>query len=248
VHSRHDSRHRRAHRWPPGQCASGSRPVRGAYVCCPESLAVQCGDLRRPSTEEPGGFPRGFGPVGESPNTANKNTRKDEHPKSMPSGKQDFPVHSLCLAQGSVDTRDNQRFSMRGKACSWRGSRSKYQCRRQYRCSFGRCLRQHSFIQADEHPCGHPSGPVWDRCQHRSLFHPQACQISYGPTQPSLSVAGSVGECLTDTATDGTHTHAQACVGDRGTSRDASVREQHARPHIRCHPALVQLAFSHSFE
>jgi hypothetical protein len=243
VHSRHDSRHRRAHRWPPGQCVPGSRPVRGAYVCCPESLVVQCGDLRRPSTEEPGGFPRGFGPVGESPNKAEKDIRENEHPRNH------CTVVAICLAQGSVDTRDNQRFSMRGKACSWRESRSEYQCRQQHRCSFGRRLRQHSFIQADEHPCGHPSGPVLDRCQHRSFYHPQACQISYGPTQPSLSVAGSVGECLTDIATDDTHVRAQAqaCVGDRCTGRDAYAREQHARLHIRCHPALVQLAYKHSF-
>ncbi len=113
-----------------------------------------------------------------------------------------------------------------------------------HRCSFGE-----SFVQADEHPCGHPSGPVLDRCQHRSFVRTQACQISYGPTQPSLSVAGSVGECLTDIATDDTHmrAQAQACVGDRCTGRDAYAREQHARLHIRCHPALVQLAYKHSF-
>ena len=95
-----------------------------------------------------------------------------------------------------------------------------------------RRLRQQSFIQADEHLHGHPSGPSLDRFQHRSFVHPQACPISYGPTQPSLSVAGSVGECVTDIATDDTHTHAQACVGDRGMSRNASVREQHTRSHM----------------
>ena len=159
--------------------------------------------------------------MGESPNTEDKKTRKDENPKNTPSGKQDFPMHIRCMAQGSVDERGDQQSSMRGKACSWRGSRSKYPCRPQYRCSFGRRLRQQSFIQADEHICGHPSGPILDRFQHRSFFRPQACQISYGPTQRNLSVAGSVGECLTDTATDDKHTHALACVGDRCTSRDA---------------------------
>jgi hypothetical protein len=97
------------------------------------------------------------------------------------------------------------------------------------------------FVQTDEHPCGHPSGAILDRCQHRSFFHPLASQISYGPTQPSLLVAGSVGECLTDIAADDTHARAQAqaCVEDHCTGQDAYAREQHVRPHIRCHLALV---------
>ena len=55
--------------------------------------------------------------------------------------------------------------------------------------------------------------------------------------------------CLIDIATDDIHVRAQAqaCVGDRCTGRDAYARERHARLHIRCHPALVQLAYKHSF-
>ena len=42
----------------------------------------------------------------------------------------------------------------------------------------------------------------------------------------------SVCLCLTDIATDDTHTRAQARVGDRGMSRNASVREQHTQSHM----------------
>ena len=42
-----DSCPRRARRWPPGHRDPGTRPARGACVCCPESLAIQCGGLRR---------------------------------------------------------------------------------------------------------------------------------------------------------------------------------------------------------
>ena len=47
------------------------------------------------------------GPLGESPNTENKNTRKDEHQRSTPSGKQDFSMHTQCMAQGSVDETES---------------------------------------------------------------------------------------------------------------------------------------------
>ena len=68
--------------------------------------------------------------------------RQNEHPRN------DGTVVASCLRQRSVNT-GCQRFSMRGKACGWR----------EYRCSFGK-----SFVQADEHPCGHLSGPILDRC------------------------------------------------------------------------------------
>ena len=43
--TRQDDRHSwPAHRWPPGHRDPGSRPVRGACVCYPESAAAQCGN------------------------------------------------------------------------------------------------------------------------------------------------------------------------------------------------------------
>ena len=206
AHSRADSRRRRAHRWPPGQRVPGSRPVRGAYVCCPESLVVQCGDLRRPSAEEPGGFPRGFGPVGESPNTAREEYRDGRTPKEI--------LHGCCNLYGSRIGRHEGRPALQhaGKGMQLEGVPIQSQPEIFDKVLAGVCARK-PFFQADEHPSGHPSGAFLDRCQHRSYFHPLQCQISYGPTQPSLSVAGSVGECLTDIAVSDTHAHAQACVG-----------------------------------
>ena len=68
-------------------------------------------------------------------------------------------------------------------------------------------------------------GPFWDWLQRRSTFHPQACHLPYGPSQPNLSAEGSVGECLSDSAIIDTRAHAGSSVGDRYTS----VREQHTR-------------------
>ena len=58
-----DSCPRRARRGPPGQRVPGTRPTRGACVCCPEALVVQCGGLRRPSIEQRGDSPRASAPV-----------------------------------------------------------------------------------------------------------------------------------------------------------------------------------------
>ena len=40
-----------ARRWPPGQRVPGTRPTRGACVCCSESTAAQCESGWRPRSE-----------------------------------------------------------------------------------------------------------------------------------------------------------------------------------------------------
>ena len=97
-----DSCPRRARRWPLGHRDPGTRPARGACVCCPESLAIQCGGLWRPCTELRGDLPRGLGPGGSSPNRIEKAGRKNEYQNHGESKKEEQEtVRPPYLSSGS---------------------------------------------------------------------------------------------------------------------------------------------------
>ena len=173
-----------AHRWPPGHCDPGSRPVRGACVCYPESTVAQCGSTRRPMPESHSYPTRGFGPDGETKTTTTdtKNTTETTTIQ-RPSGKQDFPPSHRCDGaqegqQRSID-KDVQRSSIRGKVCSWQGPRPEFSDWRQRRCNFGQHLCWRYPVQTDEHLRGHPY--FTRRRQCRSRIPIMCCHPFYGP-------------------------------------------------------------------
>ena len=129
--------------------------------------------------------------------------------------------------QRSID-RDVQRSRIRGKVCSWQGSRPEFSDWRQRRCNFGPHLCGRYPVQSDEHLRGHPYFPRRRQCRSRIpiLF----CHPLYGPCDRQ-SVARSVGECLNDIIICSMcrcrYTHA-------GSEHEYMRRHEHSCIHISC--------------
>ena len=175
-------------------------------------------------------FP-GARPVGESPNTEEEDIRENEHPVNVNISSYqtvvwcDEALHSQCGFQGSIDEGDNQRSSIQGNECSWKGSRSKYFCRLQRRHNFGWRPRQHFWFKQTSTFAGIRLDRFWIGFSVDRVSIPRHVSFLTDPRDGIGRQQDPWGGCLSDIATIDTRTHAGSCVGDRYTS----VREQHTR-------------------
>ena len=234
--TRQDDRHSwPAHRWPPGHCDPGSRPVRGACVCYPESTVAQCGSSRRPMPELHSYPIRGFGPDGETKNTTTEKTTTETTTIQRPSGKQDFLSLYRCSEaqegqQRSID-EDAQRSSIRGKVCSCRGSRPKISDQHQRWYSFGPYLYGCYSVQSDE-PCAGIRS-LSHRRQCRLCIPTMFCHPLSGPCDRQ-SVARSVGECLNGITISTICSMCRGQYSHAWSKHEYMRRHEHSCIHISC--------------
>ncbi len=227
-----DSCPRWACRGPPGQCVPGTRPARGACVCCPESAIAQCGNSWRPMPELHSCPMRDFGPDGETKTMTTEKTTTETTTIQRPSGKQDLLSLYRCSEaqegqQRSID-EDAQRSSIREKVCSCQGHRTKLSDQLQRWCNFGPYLYGCYPVQSDEPCAGIRSFSRWRQrplCISIGFCHP------FSGSCDRQSVARSVGECLNDiiicSMCRGQHSHAWS-------KHEYMRRHEHSCIHIYC--------------